>query len=53
MGTMDKVFESNNILAIFSFWEEDWALDYNSMEVWALDYNSMEVWNFFNSYVVW
>ena len=31
------------VLAIFSFWEEDWALYYNSMEFWG----------FLRSYVVW
>ena len=30
------------VLTIFSFWEEDWALDYNSTEFW----------DFLNSYVV-
>ena len=31
------------VLTIFPFWEEDWTLDYNSMEFW----------NFLKSYVDW
>ena len=31
------------VLTIFSFWEEDWTLDYNPMEFW----------DFPKSYVVW